>query len=123
MGVCVSDVEKFHEKFGCYSQRVIGLAPKEIQLLRLKLLAEEVAELITATTNEDIVEIADGIADVIYVAVGMALANGIPLDAVWDEVQRSNMAKVGGATRQDGKVLKPEGWQPPNIEAVLFGGK
>lgn len=71
-------------------------------------------------------KIADGLADVIYVAVGAALEFGIPLDRVWAEVHRSNMAKVDPATgkvikRADGKVLKPEGWTPPDVAGVLKG--
>lgn len=57
----------------------------------------------------------------IYVLVGAALAFGIPLDRVWSEVQRANMAKLGGARRADGKILKPEGWQPPRIHEAIFG--
>lgn len=72
----------------------------------------------------DMEEIADGLADLIYVAVGAALEFGIPLDRVWAEVQRSNMAKVDAETgrvrkRADGKVLKPDGWTPPDIKSAL----
>ena len=59
--------------------------------------------------------------DVLYVFIGTALRYGIPLDAVWDEVQRSNMAKVSGDVRRrdDGKILKPEGWTPPDILSIV----
>lgn len=92
--------------------------------LRSRLIREEANETLTAIFNEDLEEIADGLADLIYVAVGTALEYGIPLDRVWAEVQRSNMAKVDPATgkvakREDGKVLKPEGWTPPDIAAAL----
>jgi len=68
--------------------------------------------------------LSDGLADLIYVCVGCALEYGIPLDRVGDEVQRSNMAKVDpltGAVRRrlDGKILKPEGWTPPDIAGVM----
>jgi predicted HAD superfamily Cof-like phosphohydrolase len=73
------------------------------------------------------VEVADGIIDSIYVLVGMGLELGLPLEALWNEVQRSNMAKAieqpDGTfkvmRRADGKVLKPEGWTPPDIAGVL----
>ena len=48
-----------------------------------------------------------------------ALEFGIPIERVWDEVHRSNMQKIGGATREDGKILKPDGWTPPNIARAL----
>lgn len=100
--------------------------PGDRAVLRANLIDEESFEVITAIGNEDIEEIADGLADLIYVAVGTALEYGIPLDRVWAEVQRSNMAKVDPATgkvtkRDDGKVLKPEGWTPPDIAAALRG--
>ena len=63
--------------------------------------------------------VADGIADLIYVAVGTASALGIDLEPVWEEVQRSNMEKVSGPVREDGKRLKPDNWTPPQIERVI----
>ncbi len=69
-------------------------------------------------------DIADSLVDQIYVLVGTALEFGIPLDRVWNEVQRANMSKVGPdgvRKRADGKVLKPEGWTPPDIEKAVFG--
>lgn len=94
--------------------------------LRESLITEEYDELFRALANCDLIEAADAMADLIYVIVGTALEFGVPLDRVWDEVQRSNMAKVDPATgkvrkREDGKVLKPEGWQPPDIFRVLGG--
>jgi predicted HAD superfamily Cof-like phosphohydrolase len=69
-------------------------------------------------------DIADAIADSIYVLVGTALEYGIPLDRVWAAVRAANMAKVDPVTglvrkRADGKILKPDGWQPPDIAGVL----
>ena len=64
-------------------------------------------------------EIADGICDSIYVLLGAALELGINITPLWDEVQRTNMAKEGGAIREDGKILKPEGWKPPVISRLL----
>jgi predicted HAD superfamily Cof-like phosphohydrolase len=96
-------------------------------LLRKRLIDEEVnVELFTAMKENSIVEIADAIADSIYVLIGTALEYGIPLDAVWGEVQISNMAKVDLDTgkvrrREDGKVLKSEGWTKPDIRKALYG--
>jgi predicted HAD superfamily Cof-like phosphohydrolase len=74
----------------------------------------------------DLVGIADGIADSVYVLVGTALEYGIPLDRVWGAVHSANMAKVDPVTgkvrkRFDGKVLKPDGWKRPDIAAILAG--
>jgi predicted HAD superfamily Cof-like phosphohydrolase len=69
-------------------------------------------------------DIADAIADSIYVLVGTALEYGIPLDRVWNAVQAANMAEVDPVTglvrkRTDGKILKPDGWLPPDIAGIL----
>jgi predicted HAD superfamily Cof-like phosphohydrolase len=92
--------------------------------LRLDLINEEGTELFEACARGDIVGIADGIIDLVYVTLGMALEFGIPFQQVWDEVQNSNMRKRDPATgkvrrREDGKILKPEGWTPPDIAGVL----
>ncbi|MCP4569576.1 MAG: nucleoside triphosphate pyrophosphohydrolase family protein [FCB group bacterium] len=98
------------------------------QLLRMDLISEELVELQIAVDNDDLVEIADAIGDSIYVLVGMAIEFGIPLAPVWDEIQRSNMAKVDPETgkvvkRKDGKVLKPEGWKSPDIAGIIDRAK
>ena len=64
-------------------------------------------------------DVADGIADLIYVLLGRAIAYGIDLRPVWDEVQRANMSKEGGGKRADGKILKPPGWRAPDINGVI----
>jgi len=97
--------------------------------LRILLIDEEVnRELIPAMQANDLVEIADAMADSIYVIVGAALEYGIPLDRVWTAVQRANMAKVDPVSgkvrrRKDGKILKPDGWTPPDIAAILNEAK
>jgi len=93
--------------------------------LRVDLIEEEVnRELIPAMRKGDLVEIADAMADSVYVIIGAALEYGIPLDHVWAAVQDANMAKVDPVTgkvwrREDGKVLKPPGWTPPDIRGAL----
>jgi predicted HAD superfamily Cof-like phosphohydrolase len=89
---------------------------------RLKLIEEEVTELREAIEAGDIVEVADALADILYVTFGAFAAFGIDPADVHREVHRSNMAKlVDGKVirRGDGKVLKPEGWTPPDIAAEL----
>ncbi|OHD20361.1 MAG: hypothetical protein A2Y38_19590 [Spirochaetes bacterium GWB1_59_5] len=120
----------------------------DVAAMRARLLCEELAETLTAISARDAVETADGLADLVYVAVGTAIAFGIDLDPVWKAVQRSNMAKFpacekcsghgwidnldeayvcpacGGAGRirhvdASGKITKPIGWIPPNISAII----
>jgi predicted HAD superfamily Cof-like phosphohydrolase len=93
--------------------------------LRYDLVLEECDEFYSACLERDMPAAADALADLIYVAIGAALEFGIPLEAVWAEVQRANMAKVDPATsqvrrREDGKILKPEGWEPPDVARVLY---
>jgi predicted HAD superfamily Cof-like phosphohydrolase len=117
-----TDVKDFHQAFG---QR-IGEKPEfpndEERKLRVKLLKEEVWEYMDGESFNDLVEVADALADIIYIACGTAVSYGIPLDEIFEEVHASNMAKlVDGKVirRADGKIQKPEGWQPPNISAIL----
>lgn len=92
--------------------------------MRLELIMEEAEEYREAEENGDLVEMADALADLVYVAYGAALEHGIDLDHVLEEVQRSNLSKLHHETglpiyREDGKVLKGENFTPPNIVDVL----
>ena len=87
--------------------------------LRMSLIMEEARELNDALQEGDMVGAADAIADLLYVTFGTAVEMGIDMEPVFDEVHRSNMDKVGGPTRGDGKVLKPPGWQGPDVAGVL----
>lgn len=91
--------------------------------MRERLLLEEVLEYCHANEERDLVGIADGLADIVYVAFGTALAHGIDLQRVLEEVHRSNMSKLGEdgqpLLREDGKVLKGPNYSPPNIASVL----
>lgn len=92
--------------------------------LYLKLIEEEFLELKEAYKNKDIVEIADACADLKWVIEGLEITLNIPNQKVWDEVANSNMSKVGPSgkieKREDGKVLKPSTYFPPNIKQ-FFG--
>lgn len=116
-------VTEFHEAFGLTQNAKPILPAQDIRDLRIKLLTEEFNEYNTAEAENDLVEIADALADIIYIACGTAVAYGIPLDKVFAEVHRSNMAKLGPdgkpIYRDDGKVLKPAGWTPPNVKSIL----
>lgn len=117
-------VAEFHAAFKLPRQVQPSLkVEKTVETLRVALLEEEVNELVTATRARDLVGIADALADITYVVYGTALTYGIDLDSVLSEVHRSNMSKLDRngepILRDDGKVLKPEGYSPPDIAAVL----
>ena len=112
-------VREFHEAFNAN----IGPGPKvpsyDEVMLRRELIREEYYELWAAIEDCNLHEIAKEAADLIYVVVGLCVSFGIPITKVFEEVHRSNMAKVGGTYREDGKLLKPPGWTPPDIKAIL----
>lgn len=121
----MSSVGRFHQAFGLpRSSRPTADIPAELANLRVDLLVEEVEEFASATTAQDIVGIADALADIVYVAYGAALTYGIDLDAVLREVHRSNMSKLDEQGkpiyRADGKVLKSSRYTPPDIPRVLL---
>lgn len=87
--------------------------------LRATLIMEESTELCEALLRSDLVEVVDGMCDLIYVVLGTAVAFGIDLEPYFDEVHRTNMLKATGSIREDGKRLKPPDWQPPRIKEML----
>jgi len=96
----------------------VGL-DKEKRELWGNLIIEEVSELLHGMDKDDLREMADGGADAIVVILGTMVNAGIDLRPIWDEVHRTNMAKKGGEKRIDGKLLKPKGWKPPEIEKEI----
>lgn len=115
-----TDVLAFHQKLAPHHIRKSpGFPAPEILDLKMKLVREEAEELELAVQSGDFVEVMDAVADLIYVALGVPVACGVDIRPVWQEVQATNMKKVGGPTRADGKILKPEGWVPPQIATVL----
>ena len=141
----ISDVAMFHEIFSLPIADRPGLVPQARMKLRMDLLDEEYCEYRRAALTGDLTEIADALADMIYIIIGTALEYGIPLEEVWDAVQASNLNKAGKCEtcdswgvdneyqvceecggngflvlkRADGKVIKPEGWQAPDIQGIL----
>jgi predicted HAD superfamily Cof-like phosphohydrolase len=121
------DVQRFHEVTDTPVRGVPEFPHHDRLRLRHDLVAEEVDECLTALESKDMVEVADGIIDSIYVLIGMGLELGLPMTELWAEVQRSNMAKAveqpDGSfkviKRGDNKVLKPDGWSPPDIAGIL----
>ncbi len=142
-------VTEFHRVFNLDVEDEPTLADPTTQDLRVELIREELTELRDAIDASDIIELADAIADLLYVTYGAALAFGIPINPVFDEVHRSNMSKlwsneeianldeqdaegfrVGSVERvgehacvvyrEDGKVMKSPSYEPPDLAPILF---
>lgn len=116
-------VEDFMEAMGQDVNAVPTWPEEEIQRLRLDLIEEELDELHYAIDNKDMVEIADALGDLLYVVYGAGHAFGIDLDECFKEIHASNMSKLGPdgkpIKREDGKVLKPDTFFPPDLKSIL----
>lgn len=92
--------------------------------LYLNLIMEEVQELGTALQTNDKVEQLDALVDILVVTIGAINSMGVNGAAAWDEVMKTNFAKIDPDTgkvrkRADGKVLKPDGWEPPQLAKFI----
>lgn len=88
--------------------------------LYAKLIAEEYAEFCEAIIDNNDAEKADACFDMMWVIVGYMLSRGWDVEQIWDEGAKSNLSKIDSVTglvkrREDGKILKPEGWKPPDF--------
>ena len=119
-------VEKFHNSFGLGVQHnpIANLSKEKIEL-RFNLMAEENDEYFEAANNNDLVEVADALGDMLYILCGTILEHGMQhkIEEVFNEIQRSNMSKLGAngkpIYREDGKVMKGPNYFKPNIESIL----
>lgn len=94
-------------------------------MMYFSLIAEEMEELTTAYQQENRVEQLDALIDILVVTIGALHSMGCYPEDAWNEVMRTNFAKVDPVTgavtrREDGKILKPEGWQPPRLDRYVF---
>ena len=124
MNPIVASLLEFNQAFDIPKLDSPGLGSKELVELRIKLLEEEVREYAEAARSGDLVEVLDALADIGYILAGTVINHGMQnvYDDAFNEVHRSNMAKlVDGKVirREDGKVLKPQGWQPPQLAQFL----
>ena len=112
-----NSVKKFMEVFGQEVKTKAEFPSEKIIKLRLNLIQEELDEFDQALKNKDLKEVADALTDILYVTYGAGHAFGIDLDKCFEEVQRSNMSKLGKDGKpiynEKGKVMKgPKYFQP-----------
>jgi predicted HAD superfamily Cof-like phosphohydrolase len=112
-------VESFHRLFDIVANMTPTTVGEETRQLRVRLIQEEFDELKDAMANDGLPAIAKEMADLLYVVYGTAVSYGIDIAPVFREVHRSNMSKVGGCKRADGKWIKPPTYSPARIEPIL----
>ena len=112
-------VLEFHKEFDIHIAATPSVPDDKTKTLRVRLIQEEFDELKEAFERNDLPHIAKELADLLYVVYGTAISYGIDMEPVFQEVQRSNMSKVGGYKRKDGKWVKPATYSPANIEPIL----
>lgn len=119
-------VQLFHETYGLGVSNELKADLGNLKNeLRFNLMKEENEEYLEAVKNNDIVEIADALGDMLYILCGTILEHGLQhkIEAVFDEIQRSNMSKLGEdgkpIYREDGKVMKGPNYFKPSFEAIL----
>ncbi len=122
----INSVKLFHESFGLgVSNELKADLGASKNLLRFNLMDEENKEYLEAVADNDMVEVADALGDMLYILCGTILEHGMQhkIEEVFNEIQRSNMSKLGAdgrpIYREDGKVLKGPNYFKPNIEAIL----
>ncbi len=122
----IEAVALFHQSFGLdilnAPKANLGQAKND---LRFNLMDEENKEYLEAANNNDLVEVADALGDMLYILCGTILEHGMQhkIEEVFNEIQRSNMSKLGEdgkpIYREDGKVLKGPNYFKPDIDAIL----
>ena len=113
------NVRKFMKTFGQEVREKPGFPNDKITSLRYDLITEEIGELKEAMENKDIKEVADALTDILYVTYGAGHAFGINLDKCFQEVQDSNMSKLGSDGKpiynEKGKVMKGPNYFKPDL--------
>ena len=116
-------VKKFMETFGQEIREKAGFPNEKITSLRYDLIKEELGELKEAMDKKDIKEVADALTDILYVTYGAGHAFGINLDKCFDEVQNSNMSKLGSDGKpiynDKGKVMKGPKYFKPDLSKYI----
>lgn len=126
----IEAVKAFHEAFKLgHKETPLGSLGLENNMLRYKLMREENEEYLEAANNDDLIEIADALGDMLYILCGTIIEHGLQnkIEEVFEEIQRSNMSKLGEdgepIYREDGKVLKGPNYFRPDIKGILGNEK
>jgi len=122
----IKAVQEFHKAFGLgvNESPIAKLSEKKLQL-RFDLMQEENEEYLEAAKEDDLVEVADALGDMLYILCGTIIEHGMQhkIEEVFNEIQRSNMSKLGAdgkpIYREDGKVMKGPNYFKPNIAEIL----
>ncbi|MFL1895970.1 nucleoside triphosphate pyrophosphohydrolase family protein [Aquimarina sp. 2-A2] len=122
----IAAVQTFHTAFkiGYREQPKANLGHAKNRL-RFELMKEENEEYLEAAQNDDLVEVADALGDMLYILCGTIIEHGMQhkIEEVFDEIQRSNMSKLGEdghpIYREDGKVLKGPNYFKPNLQQIM----
>lgn len=123
----LNSVKTFHTAFEIgYSQIPKADIGENKKMLRFNLMKEENEEYLEAVQNNDLVEIADALGDMLYILCGTIIEHGLQdkMEAVFDEIQRSNMSKLDEngkpIYREDGKVMKSSNYFKPDFTKILL---
>ena len=118
-----SKVGIFMKTFGQEVKNKPSFSTDKINKLRLDLIKEELSELTDAMNNKDLLEVADALTDILYVTYGAGHAFGIDLDKCFDEVQNSNMSKLGENGKpiynENGKVMEGPNYFKPDLSKFV----
>lgn len=122
----IAAVHEFHAAFGLGIKNTATADLGEAKnLLRYKLMREENEEYLEAANDNDLVEVADALGDMLYILCGTIIEHGMQhkIEEVFNEIQRSNMSKLGAdgkpIYREDGKVLKGPNYFKPDLQSIL----
>ena len=122
----IKAVTAFHSAFGLgYKEQPVAKLDENKLKLRFDLMQEENEEYLEAAKNDDLVEVADALGDMLYILCGTIIEHGMQdkIEAVFNEIQRSNMSKLGAdgrpIYREDGKVMKGPNYFKPKIAEIL----
>jgi predicted HAD superfamily Cof-like phosphohydrolase len=112
------------EKFMRACDQTVGKMNEKQYAMYIKLINEEHQELLEASLAEDSVEQLDALIDILVVTIGAIHSAGYDAEGAWKEVMSTNFAKIDKETgkvrkREDGKVLKPLGWVPPDLKPFI----
>ena len=123
----IEAVTKFHKSYGLGIEHTPkAILPNNISELRFSLMKEENEEYLQAAQDKDLIEIGDALGDMLYILCGTIIAHGFQdkIESIFDEIQRSNMSKLGAdgkpIFRKDGKVMKGPNYFKPDLKKILL---